>query len=229
MDAFTELYTALDETTRTSVKLAALITGGFRVGVAQRLVTRALSGVSGIPDTVLAHRLMGDWQPSAAWYKALLAPETADADVSRPDPYLSRASIGRRSGPNRGLQCASRVFCAGAATNRLLRLIAWRRCGHSCGSPVRVAVVPTRTAAMRLQPRHNYNWCKRNVPPAARVAQGNMYLNVLRHNHNAALNKIVVVVIVLEDVNVARCRQRRGCSCRHKRIVRRSGRTRSQQ
>lgn len=64
-----------------------LITGGFRVGVAQRLVTRALSGVSGLPDTVIAHRLMGDWTPSAAWYLALLAPETADADVSRPYPF----------------------------------------------------------------------------------------------------------------------------------------------
>jgi DNA ligase-1 len=65
-----------------------LITGGFRVGVAQRLVTRALSSVSGLPDSVIAHRLMGEWQPSAAWYRALLAPETADTDVSRPYPFF---------------------------------------------------------------------------------------------------------------------------------------------
>jgi DNA ligase-1 len=65
-----------------------LITGGFRVGVAQRLVTRALSSVSGLPDPVIAHRLMGEWQPSAVWYRALLAPETADADVSRPYPFF---------------------------------------------------------------------------------------------------------------------------------------------
>ena len=44
-----------------------LITGGFRVGVSQRLVVRALAAASGIDDAVIAHRLLGDWQPSAAF------------------------------------------------------------------------------------------------------------------------------------------------------------------
>jgi DNA ligase-1 len=64
-----------------------LITGAFRVGVSQELVVRAISQVSGIPAPVIAHRLMGDWTPSAAFYEALLAEESGDTDVSRPYPF----------------------------------------------------------------------------------------------------------------------------------------------
>ena len=35
-----------------------LITGGFRIGVSQKLMTRALSRATGIDENVLAHRLM---------------------------------------------------------------------------------------------------------------------------------------------------------------------------
>ena len=64
-----------------------LITGAFRVGVSQQLVTRALSRASGIDEGVIAHRLSGHWEPRAAAFTALLAPETGDADVSRPYPF----------------------------------------------------------------------------------------------------------------------------------------------
>jgi DNA ligase-1 len=64
-----------------------LITGAFRVGVSQQLVTRALAQVSGAEQASVAHRLMGEWIPSAAFYHALLIPEPGDADVSRPYPF----------------------------------------------------------------------------------------------------------------------------------------------
>jgi DNA ligase-1 len=64
-----------------------LITGGFRVGVSQALVIRALSRASGIAEGVIAHRLTGVWEPSAASWSALIATETTDADVSRPYPF----------------------------------------------------------------------------------------------------------------------------------------------
>jgi DNA ligase 1 len=64
-----------------------LITGEFRVGVSQNLVVRALAAVSGVDANVLAHRLMGDWQPTADFAAHILAKETADADVSRPYPF----------------------------------------------------------------------------------------------------------------------------------------------
>ncbi|MDQ2746669.1 MAG: hypothetical protein M3T96_05355 [Acidobacteriota bacterium] len=43
-----------------------LVTGSFRVGVSQSLVTRALAQVAGIEKEVIAHRLMGNWSPDAA-------------------------------------------------------------------------------------------------------------------------------------------------------------------
>jgi DNA ligase-1 len=64
-----------------------LVTGGFRVGVSQRLVVRALSACSGIDEAVLTHRLMGDWQPTRDYYLQIFSPRTEDADVSRPYPF----------------------------------------------------------------------------------------------------------------------------------------------
>ncbi|AMV38271.1 ATP-dependent DNA ligase [Planctomyces sp. SH-PL62] len=64
-----------------------LISGGFRVGVSQQLVTRALAKVGGIEPAVVAHRLMGDWEPDARFLTRLLAPDATDADHSRPYPF----------------------------------------------------------------------------------------------------------------------------------------------
>ena len=70
-----------------------LITGGFRVGVSQLLVTRALSQVSGVEQNAIAHRLMGEWQPTAAFYAQVLASETADANASQPYPFFLASPI----------------------------------------------------------------------------------------------------------------------------------------
>jgi len=65
-----------------------LITGGFRVGVSQKLVTRALARFSGLSEAVLAHRLMGQWVAEPSFYARLFTPETGDADISRPYPFF---------------------------------------------------------------------------------------------------------------------------------------------
>jgi DNA ligase 1 len=65
-----------------------LITGGFRVGVSRTLVVRALAQVAGIEPAVVAHRLMGSWEPTPDGFGRLLAPETDDTDVSRPYPFF---------------------------------------------------------------------------------------------------------------------------------------------
>jgi DNA ligase-1 len=64
-----------------------LISGAFRVGVSQQLVTRAIGAVGRVDLAVVAHRLMGDWEPSAAFFEGLLAHDAADADISRPYPF----------------------------------------------------------------------------------------------------------------------------------------------
>ena len=65
-----------------------LITGEFRVGVSQRLVVRALAGVAGLAPAVIAHRLMGVWEPDAASYLALVAPDEGETAPSRPYPFF---------------------------------------------------------------------------------------------------------------------------------------------
>jgi DNA ligase-1 len=63
-----------------------LLTGALRVGVSRRLVTRALAQCAGIDSGLMAHRLMGDWQPSPELFEQLLS-ETADADLDNSRPY----------------------------------------------------------------------------------------------------------------------------------------------
>ncbi len=65
-----------------------LITGEFRVGVSQNLVVRGLEAFSGVNAGVIAHRLMGDWEPDAAFFAQLVASETGDSHVSRPYPFF---------------------------------------------------------------------------------------------------------------------------------------------
>jgi DNA ligase-1 len=64
-----------------------LVTGAFRVGVSRALVLRALEQASGVDRAVLAHRLMGKWQPSGEAYEELVSTATEDADLSRPYPF----------------------------------------------------------------------------------------------------------------------------------------------
>ncbi len=65
-----------------------LLTGGFRVGVAQGLVIQALAQLSGLEAARLRHRLMGGFVPSAAQFTALLDAADDDASLSsRPYPF----------------------------------------------------------------------------------------------------------------------------------------------
>jgi DNA ligase-1 len=64
-----------------------LITGELRIGASKQLVLRALSHHLGVPIDVLAHRLMGTWEPTAEFYLSLSNPESSDADASRPYPF----------------------------------------------------------------------------------------------------------------------------------------------
>ena len=64
-----------------------LITGGFRIGVSQKLMTRALAQATGQDEASLAHRLMGGWTPDSTSFHALVEAEDKSADLSRPYPF----------------------------------------------------------------------------------------------------------------------------------------------
>lgn len=94
-------FAAQDEPARKAAVLAAwdglgpterflfnkLITGGFRMGVSQGLMTRALAQATGRDEAELAHRLMGDWTPDTTSFAELIHGDNAAAGESRPYPF----------------------------------------------------------------------------------------------------------------------------------------------
>ncbi|MBF9030173.1 ATP-dependent DNA ligase [Rhodobacterales bacterium HKCCE3408] len=64
-----------------------LLTGGWRMGVSQKLMTRALSQATGIEEAELTHRLMGSWTPDSVTWESLIAAPDPGADLSRPYPF----------------------------------------------------------------------------------------------------------------------------------------------
>lgn len=105
---------ALDEPARKARVLAAwegldrtgrflfnkVITGGFRVGVSQKLMTRALAEATGIDEPELAHRLMGDWSPDTVSFERLVTAPDPTAALSRPYPFCLAHQL---DGPPEGL------------------------------------------------------------------------------------------------------------------------------
>ena len=64
-----------------------IITGSFRIGVSQKLMTRALSKATGIDEDILAYKLMGDWTPENTSYKKLILEENEEDYLSKPYPF----------------------------------------------------------------------------------------------------------------------------------------------
>src|SRR3954464_531262 len=89
--AVLELWDSLDR--REIFLLDKLLTGELRVGVSGTLAIRALAQHAGLPPATVAHRLMGSWQPSAAAFAALISPEAAETDASRPYPFFLASQL----------------------------------------------------------------------------------------------------------------------------------------
>ena len=87
-----------------------LLTGEFRVGVSQNLVVRALAEVSGVSTETIAHRLMGEWTPTAEFWAQAYRPRNGRLR-RQPSlsvlPGLSARRPRRRS--RRGRRVAGRV------------------------------------------------------------------------------------------------------------------------
>ncbi|REK18151.1 MAG: ATP-dependent DNA ligase [Planctomycetota bacterium] len=64
-----------------------LVTGEFRVGVSEGLVKRALAKVSGLEAAVIAHRLMGQWEPTPEFFVRLMAADDGTTKSSQPYPF----------------------------------------------------------------------------------------------------------------------------------------------
>lgn len=74
-----------------------LITGSFRIGVSQKLMTRALSRATEIDEDILAYKLMGNWDPARISFNKLILEENEEDFY----PNLTRSISPTRSKKSR--------------------------------------------------------------------------------------------------------------------------------
>ena len=70
-----------------------LLTGGFRVGVSQTLLIRALAQHLGTDVAATTQRLMGAWEPTATFWNSLSAPASHGENRSQPYPFFLAAPL----------------------------------------------------------------------------------------------------------------------------------------
>jgi DNA ligase-1 len=64
-----------------------LITGGFRIGVSQKLIVNALAKTVNLESSVITHRISGNWDPSTITFEEILSEEASATDWSKPYPF----------------------------------------------------------------------------------------------------------------------------------------------
>ncbi len=64
-----------------------LITGSFRIGISQKLMTRALAKAEGVDEDLLASKLMGNWDPNTISFQELILDEKRSDYNSSPYPF----------------------------------------------------------------------------------------------------------------------------------------------
>jgi len=64
-----------------------LITGSFRIGVSQKLMTRALAKATNLDEDILAYKLMGNWDPQKISFTQLILEENEEDYLSKPYPF----------------------------------------------------------------------------------------------------------------------------------------------
>jgi DNA ligase-1 len=70
-----------------------LIMGSFRIGVSQTLVIRALAEAVSQEPAVIAHRVMGEWNPFSISFNELIHAQNAADQTSRPYPFYLAYAI----------------------------------------------------------------------------------------------------------------------------------------
>ncbi|HWD90220.1 MAG TPA: ATP-dependent DNA ligase [Mucilaginibacter sp.] len=81
-----------------------ILTGGFRVGVSQNLVIKALSEISGLDAATLTHRIMGNWMPETYDFSQLVQEQDSSDDISRPYPFFLAYPIQETSDKQRSVE-----------------------------------------------------------------------------------------------------------------------------
>jgi DNA ligase-1 len=70
-----------------------LMTGGFRIGVSQKLMVNAIAKTTDVSPSIIAHRIMGNWDPLQISFDELMSTEHNAGDVSKPYPFYLAYAI----------------------------------------------------------------------------------------------------------------------------------------
>ncbi|MGF1536689.1 MAG: ATP-dependent DNA ligase [Elainellaceae cyanobacterium] len=73
--------------------LNKVLTGAFRVGASGKLVIRALSQAYELPEPVVTHRLMGDFEPTEDFFAQLVSQSATETAPSQPYPFFLASPI----------------------------------------------------------------------------------------------------------------------------------------
>ena len=64
-----------------------LFTGGFRIGVSQKMIVNALARSTSLAPGIIAHRISGNWLPAHTKFDELFSAAFENKDISRPYPF----------------------------------------------------------------------------------------------------------------------------------------------
>ncbi|MCS5489370.1 ATP-dependent DNA ligase [Algoriphagus limi] len=81
-----DAWSRLDRTER--FVFNKIITGGFRIGVSQNLITQALAQFLDSEKSEIAYALMGNWDPNKIQFEELFNPNSTEQDLSKPYPFF---------------------------------------------------------------------------------------------------------------------------------------------
>lgn len=68
--------------------LHKMLSGELRVGVSRTLTVRALAELADLPTATVSHRIMGDWIPTADFFREVTSSSATSADRSQPYPFF---------------------------------------------------------------------------------------------------------------------------------------------
>jgi DNA ligase-1 len=96
-------WSALDDSE--ILVLNKILTGAFRVGASEKLVIKGLSAAVEVPEAVLAHRLMGEFDPTVEFYATLTSQEAVKNAPSQPYPFFLASPLDAAKFQTTDLSC----------------------------------------------------------------------------------------------------------------------------
>jgi DNA ligase 1 len=70
-----------------------LTSGSFHIDIPTKLVIKALAGISGLDDSIISYRLLGNWIPSVEFINMLLDPDNDKMVPVKPFPFIIPAKL----------------------------------------------------------------------------------------------------------------------------------------